>query len=139
MEERLLVTVHITDKLYDIIDVVLSLYALVDVIDSSHHMVFPHCLLYDLILFDAVYKPVVDTERHTILICQMCQYCELLRCGRILRYYPYGFIIITADIVVSIEFDCSRYYAVEVALDTHFFLLLGSQLLSSFLHSYQPP
>ena len=68
MQERFFIAAKFTQKFYNIVDIILSLYALVHIVCGSHHVVFTHRLLNDLPLLHTRHKAVVDSERYAVSV-----------------------------------------------------------------------
>ena len=79
MQERFFIAAKFTQKFYNIVDIILSLDALVYIVCGGHHMIFPHCLLNNFPLFHACHKAVVNAKRYSVSVGKVGEYSRFFR------------------------------------------------------------
>ena len=127
MQKRFFIAAKFTQKFYNIVDIILSLDALVYIVCGGHHMIFPHCLLNNFPLFHACHKAVVNAKRYSVSVGKVGEYSSFFCTCRIFRNRPAGLIEVSADIVVSVKLDYSRNSAVKKVLCADNFKLFVRQ------------
>jgi len=128
MQQRFFVSAKFWQQFYHIVDIILSLDALVYIVCGGHHMIFPHCLLNDFSLFHTCHKAVVNSESYPVSVGKVSKDSRFFRWSRIFRNRPAGLVEVSADIVVGVKLDYSRNSSVKKVLCADNFKLFVRQI-----------
>ena len=138
VQQGLPVLTQVGKQCHNILQVTLCLDRFIQIVVASLQLVSAVGIIHDLPLLHGFYQTVVDSQSHTIAVCQLGQDRLFLRGGRIFSNRPCTAVGVSHHITVCKEFDrAGRDTVKEIFCPNLFLLLFRQHFLLSFEYTHQ--
>ena len=138
VQQRFPVLTQVGKQCHNILQVTLCLDCFIQIVVTSLQFISSVCIVHDLPLLHGFYQTVVDSQSHTIAVCQLGQNRLFLRGGRIFSNRPCTAVGVSHHITVCKEFDrAGRDTVKEIFCPNLFLLLFRQHFLLSFEYTHQ--